>query len=221
MAAKTPFGLGLGKVDIKPLKTLLASEMVDGKVWDPNRGNVDMFRRGHDAWGVRKAMFLYCDDAVERVLAFPWWHRRAESASCPAWREAIVPIFRQLQIPEKHVVRLLLASMEPGVVIPIHHDTGEWVNQMHRVHVALQTNPNVRFLVGHQETEMHRMHLPEGEAFELNNACKHAVWYPGGRDPETGQPYPARLAPPCPTYGRALETLNLSIRVGVRVKIKR
>ena len=78
VAAQMPFCLGLGTVNVEPLKKVLARELVAGRVWDPNHGNVDMFRRGHDAWGVKKAMFLYCDDGVERVLAFPWWHRRGE-----------------------------------------------------------------------------------------------------------------------------------------------
>lgn len=38
------------------------------------------------------------------------------------------------------MVRCLLASMPPGCVIPVHHDTGHWVKHSHRVHVAIVTD---------------------------------------------------------------------------------
>lgn len=38
------------------------------------------------------------------------------------------------------MVRCLLASMPPGCVIPVHHDTGHWVKHSHRIHVAIVTD---------------------------------------------------------------------------------
>lgn len=45
-----------------------------------------------------------------------------------------------LGIPEGKVMRCLLASMPPGCVIPVHHDTGLWVQHTHRIHVAVTTD---------------------------------------------------------------------------------
>lgn len=45
-----------------------------------------------------------------------------------------------LGVPESKVIRCLLASMPPGCVIPVHHDTGHWVRHTHRIHVAVATD---------------------------------------------------------------------------------
>jgi len=165
-----PLCLHLGHVRVAPVQALL--EQQGPSAWTAD-GNVSMFRRGHDSWGVKKVMLLYADDAVERVLQFPWWQKGGP------WYAAIIPILQELGIQEGHVARMLLASMEPGVVIPVHHDTGDWVKMMHRVHVAVQTNETVRFLVGKTEDKLERIRVAEGEAMELNNQCKHAVWHQG------------------------------------------
>jgi hypothetical protein len=35
------------------------------------------------------------------------------------------------------MVRLLLASLPPGLTIPVHEDAGAWVGKTHRVHVPI------------------------------------------------------------------------------------
>ncbi|CAN0366977.1 unnamed protein product, partial [Ectocarpus sp. 13 AM-2016] len=54
--------------------------------------------------------------------------------------QALQPVLDVLGIPEEKMVRCLLASMPPGCVIPVHHDTGHWVKHTHRVHVAVVTD---------------------------------------------------------------------------------
>eukprot|EP00814_Leptocylindrus_danicus_P009820 CAMPEP_0116015152 /NCGR_PEP_ID=MMETSP0321-20121206/6672_1 /TAXON_ID=163516 /ORGANISM="Leptocylindrus danicus var. danicus, Strain B650" /LENGTH=697 /DNA_ID=CAMNT_0003484879 /DNA_START=77 /DNA_END=2173 /DNA_ORIENTATION=- len=76
----------------------------------------------------------------------------------------------------KRIVRMLLASLPPGVTIPIHHDTGEWVRHTHRVHVPVITNEDkVLFRVGPTEQTMERIRVHPGHVFEMNNQAKHAV----------------------------------------------
>lgn len=54
--------------------------------------------------------------------------------------QALQPVLDVLGIPEGKIIRCLLASMPPGCVIPIHHDTGHWVRHTHRVHVPIITD---------------------------------------------------------------------------------
>lgn len=51
------------------------------------------------------------------------------------------------------MVRCLLASMPPECVIPVHHDTGHWVQHTHRVHVAVVTDVSEV-----SESKRHRTH---------------------------------------------------------------
>jgi hypothetical protein len=84
-------------------------------------------------------MFIHCDDFMKRCYHMPWWHERKE------WRDAIEPIFEAINVPTDRIVRCLLAKLPPGVVIPPHHDTGNWVPRTHRLHVPVETNDNVIF----------------------------------------------------------------------------
>jgi len=67
--------------------------------------------------------------------------------------------------------------MPPGVTIPHHHDTGDWVNKTHRVHVPVITDAEkVLFRCGGGSWEdMKRVRCDEGRVFEMNNQAKHAV----------------------------------------------
>lgn len=58
----------------------------------------------------------------------------------PSSTQALQPVMDVLGIPEEKMVRCLLASMPPGCLIPVHHDTGHWVQHTHRVHVAIITD---------------------------------------------------------------------------------
>ena len=81
---------------------------------------------------------------MKKVLEFPW--SRSEE-----WRKHLLPIYESIGVSEDKVIRSLLASMPPGMTIPVHHDTGYWVKHTHRVHVAIETGELVDFLVGPNE----------------------------------------------------------------------
>ncbi|CAM9891990.1 unnamed protein product, partial [Hapterophycus canaliculatus] len=90
--------------------------------------------------------------------------------------QALQPVLDVLEIPEEKMVRCLLASMPPGCVIPVHHDTGYWVQHTHRVHVAIVTDvAEVDFFVGPDPEHMRKVVFDEGRVVELNNQAKHAV----------------------------------------------
>ncbi|CAM9242641.1 unnamed protein product [Pylaiella littoralis] len=166
-----------GRADVSLLKQLLSSR--GASVWTDEehaRSNVKMRRQAHDRWGISKIVFVYCDDFLKKVYTFPWFHE-------PAWRQALQPVLDVLGIREDKMVRCLLASMPPACVIPVHHDTGHWVQHSHRVHVAIVTDvAEVDFFVGPDPEHMSKVAFDEGRVVELNNQAKHAVTNGWSRD---------------------------------------
>jgi hypothetical protein len=133
--------------------------------------NVAICRPSHDAWGIKKIVLIFCDDFLRDIYELPWWHGRSDM------RDAIQPILDQLQVSPDRIARLLLASLPPGVTIPVHHDTGEWVKHTHRVHVpVLVKNPsNILFRSGILPHTIQPINCTPGHVFEINNQAKHAV----------------------------------------------
>lgn len=143
-------------------------------LWDEANAaanNVNMTRPSHDAWGIKKIVLVFSDDFLQDTYEMPWWHAR------PDIREAVEPVLNVLNIPACRVVRLLLAALPPGVTIPTHHDSGEWVKYTHRVHCPVIVTDPMKVLVtcGLSTEEMLRVDCSPGHVFELNNQGKHAV----------------------------------------------
>lgn len=139
--------------------------------WDPRNAaenNVAITRPSHDEWGVGKIVLLFCDDFATRIYQLPWWKN---------FEQSLQPIFDVCLPPGACLIRLLLASMPPGVTIPVHHDTGEWVKGTHRVHVPILVNDpsKILFRCGPTPETMKRIDCEPGHVFEINNQAKHAV----------------------------------------------
>lgn len=143
-------------------------------LWDPanaTQGNVHVIRPSHDAWGIKKIALVFCDDFLQDVYEMPWYHSHG------GMREALAPVLGALGVKPRSLVRCLLAALPPGVTIPAHHDTGDWVRRTHRVHVpVIVTNPHrILFRCGPSEAAMERVSCHPGHIFEINNQGKHAV----------------------------------------------
>lgn len=110
-------------------------------------GNVRLVRASHDAWGIQKIIFTFCDDFLQSVMDLPY-------SRDPEWKSLLDEVYSAIGIDESRVVRSLLARMPAGVNIPPHHDTGLWVKKTHRVHLAIETSELVEFWVGPVESEM-------------------------------------------------------------------
>jgi hypothetical protein len=147
--------------------------------WDPrnaDKHNVSLTRPSHDGWGIGKIVLMFSDDFLTKVYQLPWWEQ---------FEEALQPILDALKNDRRPsnsderivVVRALLASLPPGVTIPVHNDSGEWVKTTHRVHVpVLVKDPHkILFRVGPAPHCMHRIDCSPGHVFEINNQAKHAV----------------------------------------------
>lgn len=137
--------------------------------------NVKITRPSHDAWGIKKIMLVFCDDFLHTIYTLPWYQTSGDVGG--KMHAAIQPILDVLQIKQSQMVRCLLAALPPGVTIPIHHDTGEWVKYTHRVHVPIIVpDPSkVLFRCGPTEKSMERIDCTPGHVFEMNNQAKHAV----------------------------------------------
>ena len=141
------------------------------EMWEDEKqqGNVKLHRPAHDAWGIKKIVFTFCDDFLLKVFDLPWSQEEE-------WRQHLLPIYSALGVSESRIVRCLLASMPPGMTIPVHHDTGYWVKHTHRCHVAIVTDPTeVDFFCGPTNDSLRKICFNEGRVVELNNSAKHAV----------------------------------------------
>lgn len=157
-----------GIVDITAFKKYLNSLPEDAWETEGQKDNVAVKRPAHDNWGIKKIVFVFCDDFLLKVFELPY-------ARQPEWKKLLRPIYDAIGIDETKVVRSLLAAMPPGVNIPVHHDTGYWVKHTHRLHVAIETGEGVNFYVGPNEANMRKYSFDEGRIVELNNQAKHAV----------------------------------------------
>jgi hypothetical protein len=162
------FAFTRAELDVSDFRDKIRS--LPATIWeDENQnGNVKLHRPAHDAWGIKKIVFTFCDDFLLKVFDLPW--SRSEE-----WRKFLVPIYEAIGIDESKVVRCLLASMPPGMTIPVHHDTGYWVKHTHRCHVAIESSEDVDFLVGANEENMRKVLFSVGRIVELNNQAKHMV----------------------------------------------
>lgn len=117
-----------GNIDISAFKEKLLNLPADMWEDENQEGNVKVKRPSHDAWGIKKIVFTFCDDFIMKVLDLPY--SRSEE-----WKSLLSPIYAAIGVDESRVVRSLLASMPPQMEIPVHHDTGYWVKHAHRIHV--------------------------------------------------------------------------------------
>lgn len=120
-----PLCVTRAQVDVSAFKEHLLS--LPPHMWEDEtqEGNVKLMRPAHDKWGIKKIVFTFCDDFLLKVLDLPW-------ASDSSWQPHLDAIYESIGVDKSKIVRSLLASMPPGVDIPVHHDTGHWVKHTHR-----------------------------------------------------------------------------------------
>jgi Aspartyl/Asparaginyl beta-hydroxylase len=139
--------------------------------WDPANAsinNVSICRPSHDAWGIGKIILIFCDDFLQSIYTLPWLE---------SFQEAITPILTVLNIPLNRIVRMLLASLPPGGTIPIHTDSGEWVQHTHRIHcpILVDDSNKIIFQCGISQQTLSNIHCNPGHVFEINNQAYHFV----------------------------------------------
>lgn len=63
-----------------------------------------------------------------------------------------------------------LARLHPSSEIGMHHDRGNFLTKCHRIHIPLQTNPEVAYCIEDKEYYWRR-----GKAYEFDNTRLHGV----------------------------------------------
>lgn len=167
---KTASIRALGSVDIAALREAVLAIPED--TWNledagkPNRF-VALDRTRH-------IVFRFVDDTRD-------WRRSHDRGLWAQWRGLLEPVLAQATRPYAYrraaFPRVMLARMAPGGIIKPHVDANPAAKWPHKIHVPLQTNPQVGFLVGEQV-----FHFPEGQAVEVNNLGMHAVRNDGPSD---------------------------------------
>ena len=88
------------------------------------------------------------------------------------WQPILLPIMEQAVAPYGYkngiIPKAMLARLSAGGEIDEHIDAGPRNRQIHKIHIPIQTAPEVLFYV---DTESY--HLAKGYAYEVNNIVKH------------------------------------------------
>jgi Aspartyl/Asparaginyl beta-hydroxylase len=146
--------------------TSIAAAMPDAAdpLWDRFGLRQKVFK-AHQA--TRSIVFTWTDMAIggKPVVMKPDY-------SGAALTEAVADYAAQIaaRYPDGEIVRLMLAELAVGGEIKRHRDSGEMLTGVHRCHAAIETNPQVRFLI---DDEPHS--FPVGKAYEVDNTRPHAV----------------------------------------------
>lgn len=99
-------------------------------------------------------------------------HAALQSALTPIWR-TVADYFDD----GGYVVRTLFARLPAGAEIAAHTDNQYSLIRAHRIHIPVETNPQVSFFVGGEFRE-----LKTGELWEIDNSQLHAVKNEGAND---------------------------------------
>lgn len=120
--------------------------------------------------------------SIALVFAQGWPEIRV--TRCPGWNLlAAVAMPVVTEVIDTHyprggdIIRLMVANLVAGGSIDEHYDADPSFAVGHRIHVPLQTNPDVRFLI-----EGRRYVMEEGKAYEINNLKFHEVHNDGTQD---------------------------------------
>jgi len=128
--------------------------------WQPMRGDT------------RSVVLLFCDGWEPIVID--------KRSGWPHLNEQVVPLATDIiednYTPGGRVLRAMIAKLIAGGTIHPHVDAHPSFSVGHRIHVPLQTNDEVQFIVDDE-----RVIMEEGKAYELNNLLNHGV-YNGGKE---------------------------------------
>jgi Aspartyl/Asparaginyl beta-hydroxylase len=149
----------LGPVDITRFKAVL--EQQPETLWD---ADADFRKRLAPERKVRTIYLLM-------TIGSPY-HPTSAMSGWEGLAEAFEPIAARIATFYKpgRVVNAQIALLGPGDDITPHRDIGRVLEATHRVHVPLETHPDVRFLVDGIDHK-----LAVGEAYELDNMRPHSV----------------------------------------------
>jgi hypothetical protein len=167
MKLDTPLKI-LGPVDYQPLKQAALDLPEDAWLEAKGRSRNYVVHRQTES-----IVLVWCDEEP----GLPTY----EGKGWPYLAHVAVPLMEDIQNrfyrPGGRVFRAMVAKLTAEGKIDPHVDQGESFATSHRIHVPLQTNPNVQFKINGRT-----FHLDEGIAYEVSNLDPHAVTNRGLRD---------------------------------------
>ena len=167
---KTASVRDLGNVDIQQLREAVLA--LPEEVWDLE--NASKPNRFEVLNSTRHIVFRFVSSRFD-------WRDSYDRPLWADWRQLLEPVLQAATAGYGYArgqfPRVMLARMAPGGVIHPHRDANAAAKWPHKVHVPLVTNAETTFMV-----EGTRYHLPEGQAFELNNMGVHGVVNGGQTD---------------------------------------
>lgn len=128
-------------------------------------------------------------DALDKTVHIPFrfvrefddWRVSDDMPLWPQWCALLEPVLAQATAAYGYrrggYPRIMLARMAPGGVIHPHRDGNPSAKWPHKIHIPLQTNPQVTFHIDEVG-----YHFEEGEAVEVSNMAVHAVTNHGATD---------------------------------------
>lgn len=152
----------LGEVDVSGLVD--AVNTLDPEVWERN----DLRQKTFDVHSQTKSIvLLFASGWPEmKITRHEEWDLLADHV-----QPLIQQIIRAKYSGGGTVIQAIVANLKAGGQIDRHFDSAPHLILAHRIHLPLQTNPDVRFLIADVRYEM-----KVGEAYEINNQLEHEVY---------------------------------------------
>lgn len=160
----------LGPVDVAALREAVAALPED--LWDLE--NASKPNRFTALDSTRHIVLRFVSSAYD-------WRSFYERPLWNEWSHLLRPVLDQATAPYGYAngefPRVMLARMAPGGIIHPHLDANPAAKWPHKIHIPLQTNDQVSFVIAGKA-----YHFAEGEAVEVNNMAAHAVENRGPTD---------------------------------------
>ena len=160
----------LGPVDIKPLKALV--NRLTTTVWSlENERKENAFFCFHHTQHI-VFRFIHQNQDATAFYSNPIWN---------IWQPSLLPVMTQAAATYRYLQpvypKVMLAKLAAGHTIDRHIDGAGSNLCTHKIHVPLQTNSQVDFLINDVP-----YHLEAGQAYEVNNIVPHGVKNKGTED---------------------------------------
>ncbi len=160
----------LGPVDTSALaEAILVQEQ---EAWREELHRQESYDEHRDTESI-VMVFVELDDwPIMTVTKKPGWDRLVDVA-VPVMHDIIGRLYPK----GGTIIRAMATKLLAGGKIKPHRDVHPSFHRGHRIHVPIQTNPRVRFMIDGRPYK-----LQVGEAYEINNQKMHSVMNKGTED---------------------------------------
>ncbi|MBL4602237.1 MAG: aspartyl/asparaginyl beta-hydroxylase domain-containing protein [Emcibacteraceae bacterium] len=156
----------LGEVDISELKKSILEQ--DEAAWFEQKHRQKTYEVHKETSSI---VLLFCDEEWPNISTFkePGWDRLSD-----VMMPIIEGIIKKHYPPGGTILRAMAARLHIGGVITPHVDKTPSFHVGHRIHIPIQTNSRVRFIIGGRPYK-----FEVGKAYEINNQLTHSVMNKG------------------------------------------